>query len=113
MVAWSMVPGLLSSIVVTGSSVQSDHASDFSNTLMELITFLAPIAAVLGFVTLVMTGVQNKRREDRLNKEVWPKQVHRYNALRYCERCHLLFDPQGRSAGGSEQGFAKMMAYLN
>ena len=61
----------------------------------------------------VMTALRNQKEEDRLNKEVWPKQVHRYNQLRYCEHCHILFDAQGRSADGSEMGFSQMMAYLD
>ena len=87
--------------------------SELYSSVVPVLTFLAPVAALLIGGMTVVTALRNQKEEDRLNKEVWPKQVHRYNQLRYCENCHILFDTQGRSADGSELGFSQMMAYLD
>lgn len=77
-----------------------------------VLAVVAPVVALLIGGMAVMTALRNQRKKIG-NKEVWPKQVHRYNQLRYCEHYHILFDAQGRSADGSEMGFSQMMAYLD
>lgn len=112
MAAYSSVPSLLGDMVAT-SSGSTDPMSKLSSNLMPVLTVIAPVVALLIGGVAVTTALRNQKEEDRLNKEVWPKQVHRYNQLRYCENCHILFDSQGRSADGSELGFAQMMGYLD
>lgn len=112
MAAYSSAPSLMGDMVAT-SSGGNDLLSKLSGSLMPILTVIAPVAALLIGGMAVVTALRNQKEEDRLNKEVWPKQVHRYNQLRYCESCHILFDSQGRSADGSELGFSQMMAYLD
>ncbi len=112
MAAYSLAPSLLGDMVAT-SSGSTDPMSKLSSNLMPVLTVIAPVVALLIGGVAVTTALRNQKEEDRLNKEVWPKQVRRYNQLRYCENCHILFDSQGRSADGSELGFAQMMGYLD
>ncbi|MBP7236256.1 MAG: hypothetical protein KA991_06090 [Bifidobacterium sp.] len=110
MAAYSSAPGILGDMATSSGA---DPMSELSSSLMPVLAVVAPVVALLIGGMAVMTALRNQKEEDRLNKEVWPKQVHRYNQLRYCEHCHILFDAQGRSADGSEMGFSQMMAYLD
>lgn len=114
MAVYSSAPSLLGDMVATSSgSTDPTRISKLSGSLMPILTVLAPVAALLlGGMALVL-ALRNQKEKDWLNKEVWPKQIHRYNQLRYCENCHILFDSQGRFADGSELGFAQMMGYLD
>jgi hypothetical protein len=47
--------------------------------------------------------------EDRLNSEVYPKLLARYNELQYCTNCHTIFDAWGNAADANENGFDAMM----
>lgn len=112
MAAYSSGPSLLGDMFAASSS-DSEPMTKLSSSLMPVLTVVGPILALLiGGITL-MTALRNQKEEDQLNKEIWPKQIHRYNQLRYCESCHILFDSKGRSADGSELGFSQMMAYLD
>lgn len=110
--AYSSAPSLLGDMVAT-SSGGTGPISKLSGSLAPIFTVLAPVVALLIGGMAVVTALRNQKEEDRLNKKVWPKQVHRYNQLRYCENCHILFDAQGRSADGSQLGFSQMMADLD
>lgn len=78
--------------------------------LLPALKVIGPIAGLAIFGTNVFKAFENQKEEDRLNNEVLPKEVRRYNELRYCESCNLLFDAKGRSAEGSAIGFKWMMA---
>ncbi len=105
--AYCLVPDLLESMST------SSGTDPMFNRLMPLLAVVTPVAMLLTGVMSVVRALKNQKEEDRLNNEVWPKQVRRYNQLQYCENCHILFDAQGHSADGSEQGYAQMMAYLD
>lgn len=56
------------------------------------------------------------RREARLAGERQPRRDEafsgrraRYEQLRYCEGCHLIFDPDGRSEPADRDGFERLL----
>ena len=81
MAAYSSAPGILGDMATSSGA---DPMSELSSSLMPVLAVVAPVVALLIGGMAVMTALRNQKEEDRLNKEVWPKQVHRYNQLRYC-----------------------------
>lgn len=84
---------------------------NMKNSLDAMLKILSPVLAIIIAFLFINKALINKEEENRLNTYVLPKKIDRYNQLRYCEKCNILYDPQGRFEVGSEIGFDRIMNY--
>ena len=52
------------------------------------------------------------KEEDELiekEKKIFQKKKARYYQIRYCEKCHIIFDLQGNRENASHEGFEKIL----
>lgn len=64
---------------------------------------------LLGSIPFFITNIKDK--EKKFNRTILPKMRKRYNKIRYCENCNILFDSKNRFEYGDEAGFHKMMNF--
>lgn len=84
----------------------STPQSSIVDKLYTLIQYLSPC-----IVIAVMAGAyRNLKEEDKLNVTEYPNRLARYNELKYCETCNLLYDLVGNYRPANEIGFNEMMA---
>lgn len=110
MASLTLVPEILVGLSLekpANPNAMSHMADYFHMILSALPLFVVPM---IGLCMMLMLYASTKEAE-RINRDVFPHYLRRYQELRYCERCHLLFDNKGRSADGGEDGFAQMMSY--
>lgn len=111
--AFLKLPSLIEmAIEVPPSGAQGSIGSAMASTgsdLSSALWLLAPMLAFLVFAIGLRRYRQAEAEEARLNTEVLPRRIERYNQLRYCENCHVLFDCDGHGELGSELGFQRMM----
>lgn len=111
---YSFIPTMFGALM-PATSVQASgnglNLDQVARALAPVLSVVGPLVGLLFGGVMLMRASNNQQEEDELNAEVLPKQIERYNQLRYCEACHVLFDNQGRSEQGNAIGFGKMMNY--
>lgn len=88
----------------------SDRMERMSADLLAVAGYILPFVALLIIGIKVREAWQNQVEEDRLNAEVLPQERARYGELRYCDKCHILFDGHGMSERADAAGFERMMS---
>lgn len=71
------------------------------------------VALPLMFILILklITGVKKvEQQESLLNQTIYPKQLARYNELRYCENCNSIYDHNAYAEDANEIGMNKMMS---
>lgn len=106
-----LLPTMLSimTAAVGGDSTSQTVMPFTTDQVTDLLKYVIPFIVLILFI-INMTNYQKEvRRVEHLNNVVYPKQLERYNELRYCENCHILFDDKGNKENANEFGFDKLM----
>lgn len=77
--------------------------------ITKLLGYVTPFLVLLYMIITFKNYQAEVSRVEHLNTVVYPKQLERYNELRYCENCHILFDEKGNKENANEFGFDKLM----
>lgn len=93
---------------------QNTHSAQLNiDSIQPVINFfnyyIAPVYIVFLLFKIIRTMKKAQEQEEHLNTEVYPKQLDRYNELRYCENCHTLYDHNNNAENANEFGMQKMM----
>jgi hypothetical protein len=72
--------------------------------------YIAPVIGLGIIGSLVFKLKSAMHHEEELNTIEYPKQLKRYNELRYCENCNSLYDSQNNAEDANEIGMSKMMS---
>lgn len=102
------------------SMVSSIAGVDSANNKLPSFDFITNfISNYWGLISLpivfcIIFSIKNRSDNDeilqtKLNTEVWPKQLARYNELYYCYNCHSLYDNKNNVEDANSIGFNKMM----
>jgi hypothetical protein len=108
--AYSVGPDFMSTIFQIDGG--SGSGSDMTQLAEKLASFLKAVGGIVG---VILVGLalrylfRTTNEENRLNKEVYPKRLARYQELQYCTNCHTIFDARGNAADANENGFDAMM----
>ena len=95
--------------VVSSAHTTANVYGEAANNLGGIIDMFLPIL-VLGFIGIFsFAALTNKTDNDKRSTEIYPRLLKRYEALYYCEPCHLLYDQQSRQAPANESGFRSLM----
>lgn len=109
-VALSLLPKIAEFMLAQGGA---SYAHNGIAKLKDAYLYILPGVSVIAVTFLLINSWNraeaNRKREEKLNAEVYPKQLKRYNELLYCESCHCLFDGKGNSEDANQLGFHRMM----
>lgn len=99
------------------NSIAAGQGANTSNinpeAFMPIIGFfnkyIAPAYGVFLIIMIFKKIMSAQKEEEHLNSVVYPKQLDRYNELRYCENCHTLYDHNNNAENANPVGMERMM----
>lgn len=94
----------VSHVPVSSNSLSFDKLinSDLNRVMFSIMPIL-----FIGLAIRVIFKTINK--DDNYNAKVYPEKVKRFNELRYCKNCNIIFDYNGNYENASEDGYSKML----
>lgn len=108
-----VIYGNISEVFATlGVAQQHSDATPIAKIMDGFLPYLKYVG---GFVAVVLLfqfskgAWDNEKENQRRITEVYPQLLDRYNELRYCEACNVLFDNRGNSANANSHGFEQML----
>lgn len=72
--------------------------------------YVAPAYGVFIIFMILRNLFKAQKEENTLNTTVYPKQLERYNEIRYCENCHSLYDHNNNAENANHIGMEKLMS---
>lgn len=111
-VAILMAPTALEAVSGANLVASASHSSpkSFQNFLSsDIKTVIFSILPIAFLVLVIHVVFKTMKSDDKYNAKVYPKKVERFNELRYCKNCNIIFDPEGNYENASEDGYSKML----
>ena len=102
---------------ITQRLVSSEALSNTHEPAGQFILNLSTLEDVLPLAVFFILAIGillyffSDKKEDQHNDAVYQKDLNRYRALHYCERCDIIYDQEKRYHPATANGFENAMKY--
>ncbi len=100
---------MMSSMAPQGNAHANFDIEQLTPFISFFNTYVVPLYGVFTFIIIIRRVIKSQQEEHELNTTLYPKQLERYNELRYCENCHTIYDHNNNAENANEIGMNKMM----
>lgn len=92
----------------------ADNKSKNNENIQSVFNFIhTPLFIYLLIVTTSVATLYYfltyLKKDNDYNNNIYPKEITRFNELRYCENCHIIFDNNQNHEVASDEGYSKIL----
>lgn len=91
------------------SFIKDLFPSNHQNSIFEYFSIISYFLTALLSILAITIFLKTSTEDSEYNTHVYPKEIERFNTLRYCKDCHTISDPQGHTKTASKEGYLKLL----